>query len=354
MQVGFVAGADLPLPPPEPFQPQHQEHAQPIAQQLSQPLPDPASEGEILQKQHPAQEEAALQPAPVQLSTGLSTRASREVSQEISTGARQTEQTEGRPEAAPTTKTYAVADVIDVTKNSNLAAGTTGSDHGTVVDAKAGGGDFDRGEEGEGRSTTSHLLGRFAVLHREGRLEEAAATLQQALHIMESKRRNTVRRGVGRQQDSDLLDASSIVDEDGTGPNNFAEDSKRAQLGETKSLGRPEKGKISVEREVVAGGGRLVSEAEASTIAGVMNDLGCTLQQVKGAGGSGSASGARTCLSRLWSPISRNHAPAISLFPSYFCNIWAPRVRVEPSVPPCYRYPLSWLPPITVDWVPCM
>lgn len=249
MQVGLVEGADLPLPPPEPFQSQHQERRQPIAQhqdqQLSQPPPALASEGDIVPRR-PAQTKEALLPIP--------------------------------------TKSYAVDDATVI----NLPAGESGANNNTGARNHTQGnhsaavhtaGDHHRGEEGH--PIISLLLGRFTVLHREGRLEEAAATLQQALDLMEKKRLKTARRKVIPRQDTEPPGGSSNVHEEGKAPYRGAQDSKKVESGEPECVGESENGNISVEHEVVAGDGLLESAAEASTIAGVMNDLGCTLQQVK-------------------------------------------------------------------------
>lgn len=280
MQVGLVAGADLPLPPPEPFQ--HQEHTQLIAQhqhqQLSQPLLILASEGEILQRRQ-AQKEKALQPLPSRLSMGLPTRTPREVSVEIPTDSRPTE---GRLAPTPTTTGYAV-DIV--TETSLTATDTAGYDYGRTTDH----GQDDFGYHGgeEGHLTASHLIGRFRVLHSKGRLEEAAATMQQALGLMEeSKRRKEARRKITPLHDIALPGGSSIVHAEGKAPYDGIKDTKGGQPDEAGDRGRSENGNISrssteLECEVAAGDRLLESVTDASAIADVMNDLGCTLAQVK-------------------------------------------------------------------------
>lgn len=298
MQVGLAAGADLPLPPPEPFQSRHQEPTQPTAQQhhhqLSQMPPNPASEGDFLQRL-PPHEEGALWALPSRLSTGFPTNVPRETSTEIEIPTEvESSPAEGRgPEATPTTTSYAVDDVAEI---SPAAAGTAaGDDYSRVTDpaqddhstAVGTAGDVYHGGE-EGRLTTSHLLGRFTVLHRDGRLEEAAATLQQALGLMESKRRKTARRKGSPLRGAVLPAACSIVHEEGKALNSGAKDTMGAQSGGAGDGGNSDNRNISgpstePEREVDKDRSS-ESAAEDSAIAGVMNDLGCTLQQVKEGG----------------------------------------------------------------------
>lgn len=296
VQVGLEEGADLPLPPPEPFQSQHQEHAQPIAQhqhqhqQLPQPPPNPASEGETSQRQR-AQKEGALQPLPSRSSTDFPTSTPRGVSKRVRPDGSPTESPRS-PEALPATTSYG----LDVVTDTRLAAADTAgndpsgiADYGqddnsaAAVDHTAGDGYY---ESEEGQPTASHLLGRFPVLHRAGRLEEAAATLQQALGLMQSNRRTTVGRKASPLQDTVLPGGSSFVHEEGKAPYSGAKDTNGAQFGEAGDERKPGNGNISgssakLEHEVVAGDRLFESAAEASAIAGVMNDLGCTLQQVK-------------------------------------------------------------------------
>lgn len=183
--------------------------------------------------------------------------------------------TNTRPtEATSTTKSYAVN---DFTETRLAAADAAGNDYSRATDdgqddyspvVGTAGDDYHRSKED--RLTTSHLLGRFTELYREGRLEEAAATLQQALGLMESKRRMTARSTATRLQDTTLPGGSSIVHEEGKAPYWGAKGSTGAHP----------------EAEVVAGDELLESAAEASAIAGVMNDLGCTLLEVKGTRGA--------------------------------------------------------------------
>lgn len=98
----------------------------------------------------------------------------------------------------------------------------------------------------------STLLERFPLLHRQGLLEEAAETLHRALGIMEGTTREASRRDINSEQIPPDLDANGLGgDKAGVG------------LG-LKSID----------------GDGMGSMKEISAMAGVMNDLGCTLQQV--------------------------------------------------------------------------
>eukprot|EP00903_Cladosiphon_okamuranus_P014127 g13129.t1 len=227
-EVGLVEGADLPLPPPKPFKSQHQGRKQRIAQdqdqQLSQTPPLLALTGDILQL-CPARAEQGLSSLPTN--------------------------------SAVDDATDIIPPTADSSTNGYRRTADDGQeDHSTEVHPA---GDHDRSKEGQ--LVTSLLLERFTMLHREGRLEEAAATLQDALDVMEKKRLKAAKRKKEKEEGSPRQDTKppggrSNVREEGKAPYSGSKDSKEAQSGEPEDA------------------------AEASVIAGVMNDLGCTLQQL--------------------------------------------------------------------------
>lgn len=88
-----------------------------------------------------------------------------------------------------------------------------------------------------------HLLERFVQLHRDGQLEEAATTARQRLTIMESKRTRII-----------SAPANGLM------PSNIDNSADQHVLEKSDFE--------STKRD------------EDLAIAGVMNDLGCTLQQV--------------------------------------------------------------------------
>lgn len=272
-----MPGADSPLPPPEPFQEKVQPIEPPPPQQpppqLQRPLDAPLREELLQQRRLPLQEDVRQ----ATITTALPTDAPTKVSVADTS-------TKDRSGASPKSNTIgeheATADIVRV---GDLAvAGVETIDTG--------------GYNSEGMTDSerliSYLLGRFPLLHREGRLEEAAATLQQALSIMEGRMRN--------RRDDAAAAVESNIPEDRSFPANFdiADRESDAPYGGEKEMEGASRDELGVEREYSDsfgsrfGPGRELLErdlhlessaaaSEASAIAGVMNDLGCTLQQVQ-------------------------------------------------------------------------
>lgn len=170
------------------------------------------------------------------------------------------------------------------------------------VDATTGT-DEDEGDQHEHLQLISHLLERFAVLYRQSRLEEAAVTSQQTLRLMEgmrSKRREKVAAAAPTEHKSEenIAVQAEILDNGGANENmsGWEADGKERIAKHEGGSGWGELRRLPADvanREHVnlsCGGERDSDDivrlelekasAEASAIAGVMNDLGCTLQQV--------------------------------------------------------------------------
>ncbi|CAM9959572.1 unnamed protein product [Ectocarpus sp. 12 AP-2014] len=167
--------------------------------------------------------------------------------------------------------------------------------------------DEDEGDQHEHVQLISHLLERFAVLYRQSRLEEAAVTAQQTLRLMEdmrSKRREKVAAAAPTEHKSseNMAVRAEIPNNGGANENmsGWGADDKERVVNNEVGSGWGESRRLPAEianREHVSlgsGGERGSDEivhlelerasekasAEASAIAGVMNDLGCTLQQL--------------------------------------------------------------------------
>lgn len=175
------------------------------------------------------------------------------------------------------------------------------------------------------------LLERFSVLHREGRLDQAAATLERALNVMVGR---NIRQGGGPRSDSTsyaeatalagngltLGSDSPSLNRDGFGAAEGVEgmrvSTKRALAstmggvglaahhfvpgqnelasgidpgdsgGSPGAIDEPGDAKVSLEDELYSIASEEVGRlgGQSSAIAAVMNDLGCTYQQV-GPGG---------------------------------------------------------------------
>ncbi|CBJ26241.1 putative methyltransferase [Ectocarpus siliculosus] len=168
------------------------------------------------------------------------------------------------------------------------------------VDATTGT-DEDEGDQHEHRQLISHLLERFAVLYGQSRLEEAAVTSQQTLRLMEgmrSKRREKVVAAAPTEHKSaeNMAVRAEILDGANENMSGRGADDKEGVInnegvgGWGESRRRPadiaNREHVSLSSGGERGSDEIVrlelekASAEASAIAGVMNDLGCTLQQL--------------------------------------------------------------------------
>lgn len=283
-----MPGADLPLPPPEPFQ----EQLQPVEQpQQQQPEPEPQPplsmplREELLQQQRLSLKEE--DDNDVQQATPTTTRTA-DTPDELSPAVASTK---GRLEAFPTNST--IDEHEDNATNSPLVSQIPFP----VADMMAM--DTDDSDYNSRNITSlekliSYLLGRFSMLHQEGSLEEAAATLQQALSIMEGRRekRRDGARAATAAVESNLPDNKSfsadysVAGEELNTPHSGAkemEGASRDEDGVERENSDTFGSRFGPDREFLPVDKNSESSAvatEASAIAGVMNDLGCTLQQV--------------------------------------------------------------------------
>lgn len=282
-----MPGADRPLPPPEPFR----EEVQLVEpQQLQAPLNMPV-ERDLLEQQRLSlgdkeeQEQGVRQVSPTTVlptdipSESVATTPMMEVrSEAIWTKSNTIDERDAIPDVPPAAseRGFVAADVA-TTSTGNSGYNSRGMTH------------FDK--------QTSYLLESFSMLHRDGRLEEAAATLEQALGIMEGRRRQrrddaraatTIAAVNSNIPENKLFPAhSSIADGEGNTPYRGVEEmagASRGKDGVAQEYSSHNVGPmIGPEREFLREDKHLessVAVAEASAIAGVMNDLGCTLQQV--------------------------------------------------------------------------
>lgn len=295
-----MPGADRPLPPPEPFQgemqpldPQQQQHQKPLQaplntpvgekhlQQQRLPLGDEGDEGDEEKEVRQVLPTTVLQTDITSKSSAATTTPTVLRSEAILTESDKVDEHKPIPDVPPAASERNFVAAADVTV---MDTGNSGDHNSSATDSK---------------KEISYLLDRFSMLHREGRLEEAAATLEQALGIMEGKRR-------WRRYDARAADATAAAVNQNIPENKFSPAGSSIAGGERSPPYRGVKdaeganrgGKDGVAREnssdsVGQGLGpdrkflredehleSSVAVAEASAIAGVMNDLGCTLQQV--------------------------------------------------------------------------
>ncbi|CAM9740156.1 unnamed protein product, partial [Scytosiphon promiscuus] len=148
-------------------------------------------------------------------------------------------------------------------------------------------------EDAGEKKQISSLTDRFATLYTEGRLHEAAATLQEALRIMEVRRSRRVKAGINISTDNKVVDPNALITA-----------GHRARVGDSNSVSdSPEPGDEDagnnsegvhvdkwasennssgdgVKQSFQSGLEDAGAEDETVAMARVMNDLGCTLQQL--------------------------------------------------------------------------
>ncbi|CAB1106838.1 unnamed protein product [Ectocarpus sp. CCAP 1310/34] len=337
MQVNLEHGTDLPLPPPKPFvgrqqQQQHNHQQREESQQHHRNLHLPPSDQPVGHNSFHRPTEVRVPPRDVSdtprkhdSTASSGSRTEEDDCQEHNDG--YTDENDGTGHANGSEisiRKIANSDATTAGGGSNTSDTRSGSaveatDRGLAVGMAAGveidnrvdawtGTDEDEGDQHEHVQLISHLLERFEVLYRQSRLEEAAVTSQQALRLMEemrSKRREKVAAAAPTEHKSaeNMAVRAEIPDNGGANENMsgwVADDKERvvnneggSGWGESRRL--PEE-IVNREHVSVSSGGERGSDeivrlevekasekasAEASVIARVMNDLGCTLQQLE-------------------------------------------------------------------------
>lgn len=330
-QVNLEHGADLPLPPPKPFvrqQQQQQDNQQQReeSQQQQGTLHLPPSDGTVEIKpfrRHPevgvrAQDFSGTPRTHDSTASGGSST-EEDYHQENNDGytsgddgtrhgngieisSRKIANNVATPGAGTNRNDTRSGSTVEATDSGfvvGMAAIAEIDDH---VDATTGT-DEDEGDQHEHLHLISHLLERFAVLYRQSRLEEAAVTSQQTLRLMEGMRRKRREKAAAaaptEHKSAENIAALAHIPDNGGAKENMSgwgADGKKRVVKDEGGSGWGESRILPadiVKREHVSLRseeerdydeiGRLELEktsAEASAIAGVMNDLGCTLQQV--------------------------------------------------------------------------
>ncbi|CAM9749410.1 unnamed protein product, partial [Ectocarpus sp. 6 AP-2014] len=324
--VNLDHGADLPLPPAKPFvrQQQQQLYQQREAQQHLQKLYLPPSDESVGHNSFHRPPEVRVPPRDVSDTPGKhnstasgGSRTEEDDCQEHNGGCTGDDGTGHANGSEISIRNIANSDAATAAGGNNTNDARSGStveatDRGLAVamavsaeidnrvDATTGT-DEDEGDQHEHLQLISHLLERFAVLYGQSRLEEAAITSQQTLRLMEgmrSKRREKVVAAAPTEHKSaeNMAVRAEILDGANENMSGRGADDKEGFINNKGVGGWGESRRrpadiVNREHVSLSSGGERGSDeivrlelekasAEASAIAGVMNDLGCTLQQL--------------------------------------------------------------------------